>query len=233
MLQSFTKGRLTWWNHCQTAWQQSSAIIFHIKILCYHENISCFALKTCASSGDIGPVTVHNNDNNEICTISRIFNPFTTPNRAAGSVTRVLNYNFLPNSLEMRADKRVTLENIAEEWHNESELASSSAPVSSWWTQHTSTDPRQALYNCCSSHMDLARVQHKAVVALFHKTTCFHLDPNSCTFWNAFLRWHLRQELYKHILRLNMGCELIIYIIQWITGQNNDSKRIRSFQRCN
>lgn len=24
----------------------------------------------------------------------------------------------------------------------------------------------------CSSHMDLATVQHKAVVALFHKTTC-------------------------------------------------------------
>lgn len=79
---------------------------------------------------------------------------------------------FLLNAIKLISKS----ENWRGEWHNETEL--SPLPAQHCFSQSADTPNTLAqipgIIQRCSSHMDLATVQHKAVVALFHKTTCFH-----------------------------------------------------------
>lgn len=72
--------------------------------------------------------------------------------------------------------------------------------------------------------MDLATAQHKAVVALFHKTTCFHQDPTT-SLWGEFLnekgKKHYRSmdtDLAFSRLLTQWKAQTIIYIIWLIRG---------------
>lgn len=120
------------------------------------------------------------------------------------------------------ASKHPTLATSAEERHKDTELPLLPAQPRSSYSADTPNTLAQfsGIIQRCSGHMDSAIVQHKAVVALFHKTTWLSLLSNHSTpEVHSLMKCETEITWAKPEWEmLKAGYKVFIYITQLIKG---------------